>query len=129
MSEPIRLNELARQVGGAQDPAERRLLIFMRALALVWFAKAMFHWAEIIGLGAGGPAHFMSLPLIAKGALGYLAIIDTIAVVGLWFGATWGGLLWLLAGVTLIAFRLGLSDLTDIPPWVAGPLVLGLAAV
>jgi hypothetical protein len=128
VSDPIRLDETPTSMRMAELPAPvRRLIVFTRIVALLWLAKGLWHFSTIVGLGEAQPTRFESLSLTGKTVIGYLATIDTIAAIGLWFGAVWGGLIWLFAGVTLIGLAAALPDYAGLPVAAVAPVVAGLA--
>jgi len=101
-----------RQFDGADEPdtevihvganAERKrraatrwgmlLVIFMRLMALLWMLFGVVQWANILLPGA---SPFEALPNRAAAAVGFFAVADLLAAVGLWLAAPWGGVLWL----------------------------------
>ncbi|BAF87543.1 MULTISPECIES: DUF6163 family protein [Azorhizobium] len=78
-------------------PWRRRLVFFLRAVAFFLLLEGIYHWAMICGVGDGRETRFESLPMAAQGVVIWSAIIDPIAGVGLWLGAGWAVVLWLLA--------------------------------
>jgi uncharacterized protein DUF6163 len=98
------------KAGGAPDggealPSERRapwvrwsriLVWFLRLMALVWMAKGLAAWADILGFLPSAPP-FEARFLGAQATVVYFAVIDLVAAVGLWLTSTWGGVMWLLA--------------------------------
>jgi len=86
-------------VGG--DVARRRrrasrwgmlLVVFMRAMAAVWMLFGLAQWANIIWPRS---VPFEALPTEVAIAVGFFAVADLLAAVGLWLAAPWGGALWL----------------------------------
>ena len=73
----------------------RVLVWFMRILALCWIAKGLIAWAGILGVTGGTPFELRASGHQATTI--YFAVIDLVAVVGLWLTSTWGGVLWLHA--------------------------------
>lgn len=84
------------------------LLWYMRAMALFYFVDGMLHWARIIG--ALGPG-FQTMPTHMQIAMVYFAILQLIASVGLWCGATWGVVAWLFSAVAELVMHLGFVNL------------------
>jgi hypothetical protein len=68
------------------------LVIFMRALAILWMSFGVLHWATIL---RPGPVPFEALPFEVSVTVGVFAVADLVAAVGLWLVAPWGGALWL----------------------------------
>jgi len=79
------------------------LMLFMRLAALIWLAKGLLHWADLIGLVDAG---FLSLRLSRQGALIALAVLDLVAAVGMWLTSSWGAAVWLivLTGEAVLPF-------------------------
>ena len=75
---------------------DRVLVWYMRLLALLWIAKGLGSWAQILGAGYPVPP-FEARTLGHQATAIYFAVIDPIAAVGLWLASVWGGVMWLLA--------------------------------
>lgn len=84
-------------------PWRRRLVFFLRAVAILLLLEAVYHWAVICGVGEGPFGGFEDLPTMVQAGIIWAAIIDPIAGVGLWLGAGWGVVLWLLATASQVA--------------------------
>jgi hypothetical protein len=96
--EPVHAGE-----GGA--PAQlwtRRLVTFLRVMAVLSMAKGLYHWAIVVGIG--GPTDgFEYAPTPWQTATVFFAVIDLVAAVGLWLAAAWGAVVWLTACVSMAA--------------------------
>lgn len=68
------------------------LVIYMRALAVLWMSFGVLHWARILH---PSPVPFDALPFEVGVAIAAFAVADLVAAVGLWLVAPWGGALWL----------------------------------
>lgn len=68
------------------------LVVFMRAMAVIWMLFGLAQWKAILWPGA---VAFDSLPNEAAAAIAFFAVADLVAAVGLWLAAPWGGALWL----------------------------------
>lgn len=79
-----------------------RLVIFLRAMAVISLAKGLYHWAQVLGIGAGHEG-FEAQPLAWQAATVYFAVIDLVAAVGLWLATPWGAVLWLTAVISMAA--------------------------
>ncbi len=93
-----------RPIGAAGErPAAMRwartLVWFMRTLAVVWIAKGLFAWSIVLGIDRA-VADFIELPAVMRGTIGFFAVCDLMAAVGLWLAAPWGGVLWLICAAT-----------------------------
>jgi hypothetical protein len=96
-----------REVGASADrPVALRwtwvLVWFMRTIALVWIAKGLFAWTIVLGINHA-VADFVELPAVMRGMIGFFAISDLMAAVGLWLAAPWGGVLWLVCAAMELA--------------------------
>jgi len=80
----------------------RTLVWFMRTIALVWIAKGLFAWTIVLGINHA-VADFVELPAVMRGMIGFFAVSDLMAAVGLWLAAPWGGVLWLICAATEVA--------------------------
>jgi hypothetical protein len=87
--------------------AERWLVWFMRILALPFLARGLLNW--LVVLGAPGFPSFIDMSTAQQVLTGYSAVIMVAAGVGLWLGASWGTVIWLMAAlsevVAFVAFR------------------------
>jgi hypothetical protein len=86
------------------------LLWFMRLVSVVWLLQGLMQWHTII---QPEPANFDALPPIVAGITVFFAVIDPVAAVGLWLGAPWGGVIWLLAAVAQGALVLIMPELVS----------------
>jgi len=83
------------------------LVWFMRTMAVVWIAKGLFAWTIVLGINHA-VADFRELPIVAQALIGFFAVADLMAAVGLWLAAPWGGVLWLICAATeVMASTLG----------------------
>jgi hypothetical protein len=80
----------------------RRLVTFLRAMAVLSMAKGLYHWAIVCGIG-GPPDGFEYAPTPWQTATVFFAVIDLVAAVGLWLAAAWGAVVWLTACVSMAA--------------------------
>jgi hypothetical protein len=96
--EPVHAGE-----GGAPEQLwTRRLVNFLRAMAVLSMAKGLYHWAIVCGIG-GPPEGFEYAPTPWQTATVFFAVIDLVAAVGLWLAAAWGAVVWLTACVSMAA--------------------------
>ena len=73
-------------------PWQARLILFQRVAGGFMIVKGMIHWA-VLFTGAS----FYALPVEARSATVFFAVIDLVAGVSLWLGSTWGASVWLFA--------------------------------
>jgi hypothetical protein len=83
------------------------LVWFMRTMAVVWIAKGLFAWTIVLGVNPS-VAELLELPVMMQAMIGFFAVADLMAAVGLWLAAPWGGVLWLICAATeVMAATLG----------------------
>jgi fatty acid desaturase len=97
--EPVRTRKDAQQ----QGPWTRRLVLFLRVMAVLSMLKGLFHWSVVLGIGEGADTQFAGNPVPWQTATVYFAVIDLVAAVGLWLAAVWGAVVWLTAAVSMAA--------------------------
>lgn len=98
------------------------LVIYMRALAVLWLSFGVLHWAAILN---PNPVPFEALPFEQSVTIAVFAVAHLVAAVGLWLVAPWGGALWLAtAAGELIAGALVGGSFASGPLMAAGYLLL-----
>jgi len=102
-----------------------RLVLFLRAMAVISMFKGLYHWAEVCGIigdEGGFEAHVQSWQVTTV----FFSVIDLVAAVGLWLVAPWGAVVWLTATVTMIVVHLFFDQVygDDIIAVVAGALAI-----
>ena len=108
-----------------------RLVLFLRAMAVVSMLKGLYHWAAvcgIIGEEGGFEAHIQSWQATTV----FFAVIDLVAAVGLWLLAPWGAVVWLTSTVSMIVVHVFFDQVygTDILVIVLGAImILGYLAL
>ena len=102
MTDPIRALQTTDQTTEL-DPWTRRLILFLRSMALISMAKGLYHWAVVLGIGDGTGSAFENAPIPWQAATVFFAVIDLVAAVGLWLSAAWGGVVWLTAAISMAA--------------------------
>ena len=73
----------------------RRLVFFLRIMAVVSVAKGLYHWAQVTGFVGGEEEAFENQPMAWQAATVYFAVIELVAAVGLWLATPWGAVVWL----------------------------------
>ncbi|MDF2117066.1 DUF6163 family protein [Roseiarcaceae bacterium H3SJ34-1] len=68
------------------------LVVYMRALAVLWMLLGLVQWSNL--LLPAGPT--VALPEKIDTTSAILAVIDVTAAAGLWLANPWGGVLWLV---------------------------------
>lgn len=80
-----------------------RLNVFLRLLSAVELGKALFHWGLLMKAGGAlDPLEGRSTEWLVSSV--FFSVADPVAAVGLWIGAGWGVVIWLLAALGDILF-------------------------
>lgn len=97
--EPVKIGKST----GGEGIWTRRLVWFLRGMAVLSMLKGLFHWSIVLGIGDTLENNFMLHALPWQTATVFFAIIDLVAAVGLWLAAVWGAVVWLTAAVSMAA--------------------------
>jgi hypothetical protein len=84
----------------------RRLVFFLRIMAVVSIAKGLYHWAQVTGFVGGEEEAFENQSMAWQTATVYFAVIELVAAVGLWLAAPWGAVVWLTTVVSMAVIEL-----------------------
>jgi Family of unknown function (DUF6163) len=85
----------------------RRLVFFLRIMAVVSVVKGLYHWAQVTGfIGGGEEDAFENQPMAWQTATVYFAVIELVAAVGLWLATPWGAVVWLTTVVSMAVIEL-----------------------
>src|SRR5476651_26783 len=84
----------------------RRLVFFLRIMAVVSVAKGLYHWAQVTGFVGGEEEAFENQPMAWQAATVYFAVIELVAAVGLWLATPWGAVVWLTTVVSMAVIEL-----------------------
>src|SRR5277367_3688126 len=84
----------------------RRLVFFLRIMAVVSIAKGLYHWAQVTGFIGGEEEAFENQPMAWQTATVYFAVIELVAAVGLWLATPWGAVVWLITVVSMTVIEL-----------------------
>src|SRR4029078_8794012 len=84
----------------------RRLVLFLRIMAVVSIAKGLYHWAQVTGFIGGEEEAFENQSMAWQTATIYFAVIELVAAVGLWLATPWGAVVWLTTVVSMAAIEL-----------------------
>ncbi len=98
--EPVQAGKQERKAEGLWT---KRLVLFLRAMAVLSLLKGLYHWAVVCGIGEGPDTRFLLHTMPWQSATVFFAVIDLVAAVGLWLAAAWGAVIWLTATVSMIA--------------------------
>ena len=84
----------------------RRLVLFLRIMAVVSVAKGLYHWAQVTGFVGGEDDAFENQSMAWQSATVYFAVIELVAAVGLWLATPWGAVVWLTTVVSMAVIEL-----------------------
>jgi len=105
----------------------RRLVLFLRIMALVSMFKGLYHWSVVLGIGDGSGSTFEQATMAWQAATIFFAVIDLVAAVGLWLAAAWGGVVWLTASISMAAIELFFPQVFGGRLWIAIPEFIAIA--
>lgn len=91
--------------GAELPPWQRRVLIYLRGLAGFLLVKTVYSWTLICGVWDGDTSRFEGLSMAAQAAVIWAAIMNPVAAIGLWLGASWGVVLWLVTAMVQIVIN------------------------
>jgi hypothetical protein len=84
----------------------RRLVLFLRIMAVIAVVKGLYHWAQVTGFIGGEEDGFENQPMPWQTATVYFAVIELVAAVGLWLATPWGAVVWLTTVVSMAVIEL-----------------------
>jgi hypothetical protein len=84
----------------------RRLVFFLRAMAVLSVMKGLYHWAQVTGFVGGEDDAFENQQIAWQAATVYFAVIELVAAVGLWLATPWGAVVWLTTVVSMAVIEL-----------------------
>ena len=84
----------------------RRLVLFLRVMAVFSILKGLYHWAQVTGFVGGEEEAFENQPMAWQAATVYFAVIELVAAVGLWLATPWGAVVWLTTVVSMAVIEL-----------------------
>jgi hypothetical protein len=106
----------------------RRLVLFLRIMAVVSILKGLYHWAQVTGFVGGEEEAFENQPTAWQAATVYFAVIELVAAVGLWLATPWGAVVWLTTVVSMAVIELMFPGIYGGSLFVVGGEALMLAA-
>jgi len=123
------------QTGALQAPKQdkrqtvwtRRLVLFLRIMAIVSLVKGLHHWSLVLGIGDGDGSTFEQAGTPWQAATVFFAVIDLVAAVGIWLAAAWGGVVWLTAAISMAAIELFFPQVYGGRLWIAIPEFIAIA--
>ncbi|MBI3705591.1 MAG: hypothetical protein HY244_17490 [Rhizobiales bacterium] len=84
----------------------RRLVLFLRLMAVVSMLKGLYHWSRLCGIAVPPNEVFEYHSIAWQSATVFFAVIDLVAAVGLWLAAAWGAVIWLAAVASMMAVEI-----------------------
>ena len=84
----------------------RRLVVFLRVMAMLSLAVGLYHWAQLTGFLGGEDGAFENQTVAWQAATVYFAVIELVAAVGLWLATPWGAVVWLTTVVSMAVVEL-----------------------
>jgi hypothetical protein len=84
----------------------RRLVLFLRIMAVLSVIKGLYHWAQVTGFIGGEEEAFENQPMAWQASTIYFAVIELVAAVGLWLATPWGAVVWLTTVVSMAVIEL-----------------------
>jgi hypothetical protein len=97
-------------IAGAAESGDgawtRRLVVFLRVMAVLAIIKGLYHWAQVTGFVGGEDDAFENQPMSWQAATIYFAVIELVAAVGLWLATPWGAVVWLTSVVSMAVIEL-----------------------
>jgi len=94
------------RIDGDENAWTRRLVLFLRIMAVLSVLKGLYHWAQVTGFIGGEEEAFENQPMAWQAATVYFAVIELVAAVGLWLATPWGAVLWLTTVVSMAVIEL-----------------------
>jgi Family of unknown function (DUF6163) len=94
------------RIDGEDNVWTRRLVLFLRVMAVLSIVKGLYHWAQVTGFIGGEEDAFENQPTAWQAATVYFAVIELVAAVGLWLATPWGAVVWLTTVVSMAVIEL-----------------------
>jgi Family of unknown function (DUF6163) len=94
------------RIDGEESAWTRRLVLFLRVMAVLSIIKGLYHWAQVTGFVGGEEEAFENQPMAWQAATVYFAVIELVAAVGLWLATPWGAVVWLTTVVSMAVIEL-----------------------
>jgi uncharacterized protein DUF6163 len=116
------------RIEGDENVWTRRLVLFLRTMALLSILKGLYHWAQVTGFIGGEEDIFENQPMAWQAATVYFAVIELVAAVGLWLATPWGAVVWLTTVVSMAVIELMFPGIYGGSLFVVGGEALMLAA-
>jgi len=105
----------------------RRLVLFLRVMAVLSMTKGLYHWAQVTGFVGGASGAFENQTMAWQSATVYFAVIELVASVGLWLATPWGAVVWLTAVVSMAVVELMFPTIYGGSLWIVAIEIVFLA--
>lgn len=89
---------------------------YIRFVAMILLAAGLLRACLIFGITLDGQ-YFLTLDMHWRAAILALVFVDLFAAVGLWIGATWGPVMWIVAVMVECSMYTFLADRFGSYPW------------
>ena len=94
------------RIDGDENVWTRRLVLFLRVMAVLSIFKGLYHWAQVTGFVGGEDDAFENQAMAWQASTVYFAVIELVAAVGLWLATPWGAVVWLTTVVSMAVIEL-----------------------
>jgi hypothetical protein len=94
------------RIEGDENAWTRRLVLFLRIMAVLSILQGLYHWAQVTGFIGGEEEAFENQPMAWQASTIYFAVIELVAAVGLWLATPWGAVVWLTTVVSMAVIEL-----------------------
>src|SRR6185312_15055479 len=84
----------------------RRLVFFLRVMAVVSVAKGLYHWAQVTGFVGGEEEAFENQSMAWQAATVYFAVIEMVAAGGFLAAKARGAVVWVPTVVSMAVIEL-----------------------
>ena len=79
----------------------RRLVLFLRIMAVISMGQGLYHWALVTGFVGTEDEAFEVQTMAWQTATVYFSVIELVGAVGLWLATPWGAVVWLTTVVSM----------------------------
>ncbi len=93
--------EPVHETGTGRGTWTELLVLFLRVMAAMSLIKGLYHWGQVLSIGAAADQVFQMHTMAWQSATVFFAVIDLVAAVGLWLAAPWGAVIWLTSVVSM----------------------------
>ena len=104
----VQLSDVRKTTSRIQQIIELLFSIFLRLLAVIFFAGALYVWMTAVGYWEGSNYRFDTMGVALKVYTAIMGVMLPVACVGLWTTLPWGRVIWFFAvafqSVTLLRF-------------------------